>query len=281
MRLDGLRRSTNVEHRGGGGAGGLLVGGGGIGALLIAGLVYLLGGDPSAVLQQPPAATSGSGPTYEGTEQGVFTEQILASTEDTWTALFQQSGQRYTPPRLVTFRQATSTGCGGGQAAMGPFYCPSDRSVYIDLAFFDELSTRFRAGGDFAQAYVLAHEVGHHVQHLTGATEQATRQGARGAESGSVRLELQADCYAGVWANHANRSTIAQRGTPLLEPGDVEEGLTAANAIGDDTLQRQGGGRVAPDSFTHGSSAQRVRWFNRGLQEGDPAACDTFSARQL
>ena len=281
MRLDGLRRSTNVEHRGGGG--GLLVGGGGIGALLIAGLVYLLGGDPNVVLQGQQQAGPGAGPTYEGTPEGVFTEQMLASNEDAWTALFRQAGQTYQPPKLVTFRGQVDTRCGGGQAAMGPFYCPADSSVYIDLAFFNQLETQFRAGGDFAQAYVIAHEVGHHVQNLTGANRQAQRMGASGVASGSVRLELQADCYAGVWGNYANRQSVAQRGHPLLEPGDVEEGLRAANAIGDDTLQRQAQGRVAPDSFTHGSSEQRVRWFRRGLESGDPAACDTFSVpgRQL
>ena len=283
MRLDGLRRSVNVEHRGGGGGGGLLMGGGGIGTLLIAGLVYLLGGDPRVVMQGQPQSGASSGPTYEGTAEGVFSEQIMASTEDAWGPIFQRSGAAYQPPRLVTFRGQTSTGCGYGQAAMGPFYCPADQRVYIDLAFFDELGRKFGAPGDFAAAYVIAHEVGHHVQHLTGATRQAQRMGASGATSGSVRLELQADCYAGVWAADANRRSQAERGVALLEPGDVEEGLAAANAIGDDTLQRQTQGRVAPDSFTHGSSEQRVRWFRKGLQSGDPDACDTFSVpgRQL
>ena len=164
---------------------------------------------------------------------------------------------------------------------MGPFYCPADQRVYIDLQFFDELSQRFGAAGDFAQAYVIAHEVGHHVQNLTGANQQANRMGAKGEDSGSVRLELQADCYAGVWAARANARMQAERGQTLLETGDVEEGLRAANAIGDDTLQRQSGWRVAPDSFTHGSSEQRVRWFRVGLESGDPARCDTFTARRL
>ena len=279
MNLDGLRRSTNVGHRGGGG--GLIAGGGGIGALLIAGVIYLLGGDPSVVLQGQQQTEQGSGQTYAETPQAVFTEQVLATTEDVWSDLFRQSGGTYQAPRLYTFRGQTPTACGSGQAAMGPFYCPGDRSVYIDLAFFEELDRRFEAPGDFAAAYVIAHEVGHHVQHLTGATQQANRMGARGASSGSVRLELQADCYAGVWAARANQRSIAERGTPLLEPGYVEEGLTAANAIGDDTLQREAQGRVAPDSFTHGSSAQRVRWFRVGFQSGDPASCDTFNARTL
>jgi predicted metalloprotease len=164
---------------------------------------------------------------------------------------------------------------------MGPFYCPADQNVYLDLAFFDELAQRFGAPGDFAAAYVIAHEVGHHVQNLTGANRAANRMGSRGETSGSVRLELQADCYAGVWAARANARFQQERGQPLLETGDVEEGLQAANAIGDDTLQRQSGGRVAPDSFTHGSSAQRIRWFRIGLESGDPARCDTFNARQL
>jgi len=281
MRLDGLRRSTNVEHRGGGGGGGLLVGGGGIGALLIAGLVYLLGGDPNAVLQGQTAPGPQGGPTYADTKEGIFTEQVLGTTEDVWAEVFQASGGTYQPPKLVTFRGSTSTACGQGQAAMGPFYCPADSTVYLDLAFFEELGSRFGAPGDFATAYVIAHEIGHHVQNLTGANQQANRMGARGEDSGSVRLELQADCYAGVWAARANARMQAERGQTLLEVGDVEEGLRAANAIGDDTLQRQSGGRVAPDSFTHGSSEQRVRWFRVGLESGDPARCDTFKARSL
>lgn len=280
MNLKGLRRSTNVEHRGSGG-GGLLVGGGGIGALVIAGIIYLLGGDPGAVLQGQQPVGPGTEQTYKGTQDAVFTEQVVALTEDVWTELFARSGATYRQAKLTTFVGSWPTACGQGVAAMGPFYCPADQRVYIDLAFFQELERRFQAAGDFAVAYVIAHEVAHHVQNLTGATRQADALGARGVSSGSVRLELQADCYAGVWAAHANQRTVAERGVPLLEPGDVEEGLTAANAIGDDTLQREAQGRVAPDSFTHGSSAQRVRWFRTGLQSGDPAACDTFNARTL
>lgn len=237
----------------------------------------MLGGDPGAVLQDQQPNAPGTQQTADGTPEGIFTEQILATTEDVWSELFRASGGTYQPPRLSTFRGQTPTTCGTGQSAMGPFYCSADRAVYIDLAFFEELGRRFGAPGDFAAAYVIAHEVGHHVQNLTGATREADAFGARGASSGSVRLELQADCYAGVWATRANQRTIAERGTPLIEPGDVEEGLTAAAAIGDDTLQREAQGRVAPDSFTHGSSAQRVRWFRTGLQSGDPAACDTFN----
>lgn len=283
MRLDGLRRSTNVEYRGGGGGGrgGLLMGGGGIGALVIAGIVFLLGGDPSAVLQGQPQSAGTSAPTVQGTPEAVFSEQIMGSTEDVWGGLFRQSSSAYRPPTLAVFEGSTQTACGFGQSAMGPFYCPGDQTVYLDLTFFRELSQRFGAPGDFAAAYVIAHEVGHHVQNLTGATREADALGSRGQTSGSVRLELQADCYAGVWAFHANQQSQSQRGVALLEPGDVEEGLRAANAIGDDTLQRQSQGRVAPDSFTHGSSAQRVRWFRVGLQSGDPASCDTFNARQL
>ena len=281
MRWGDLRRSSNVEYRGGGGGGGgLLLGGGGIGALVIAGLIYLLGGDPSAVLQGGGGGQA-TAPTVQGTEEANFSEAILGSTEDVWGAIFQQSGSRYQPPTMAVFEGSTGTACGFGQSAMGPFYCPGDRTVYLDLSFFRELEQRFGAGGDFARAYVIAHEVGHHVQNLSGANRKAEAMGARGESSGSVRLELQADCYAGVWAHHANVQNIQTKGVPLLEPGDVEEGLTAANAIGDDTLQRQSGGRVAPDSFTHGTSAQRVRWFSRGMQQGDPDACDTFTARQL
>ena len=285
MRWQDLGRGGNVEFRsgGGGGMGGLALGGGGLGALLIAGVIFLLGGDPSAVLNGGGAPQQqGGAPAYDPESQaGQFVDSITVSTEQIWGDIFQEAGATYREPTVVVFRGSTPTACGYGQAAMGPFYCPADQKAYLDLAFFDELSQRFGAPGDFAAAYVIAHEIGHHVQNLTGANQQAERLGARGESSGSVRLELQADCYAGVWAARANARNQAQNGRTLLEPGDVEEGLTAANAIGDDTLQRQSGGRVAPDSFTHGSSAQRVRWFRVGLESGDPAACDTFSARRL
>jgi predicted metalloprotease len=258
------------------------LGGGGIGALLIAGVIFLLGGDPSAVLNQAPAQQQGGAPAYDPESQaGQFVDSITLSTQQIWGEIFQEAGGTYREPTVVVFRGMTQTACGAGQAAMGPFYCPADQKAYLDLAFFDELASRFGAPGDFAAAYVIAHEIGHHVQNLTGAAQEAQRQGARGATSGSVRLELQADCYAGVWAARANARNQAQNGRPLLETGDVEEGLQAANAIGDDTLQRQSGGRVAPDSFTHGSSAQRIRWFRTGLESGDPASCDTFTARTL
>ncbi len=284
MRWEDLRQSTNVENRGGMG-GGAIAGGGGIAVLLIAGVVYLLGGDPSVVLNQAGAGSAPGGQQVEALpetdERLRFARAITASTEDVWSGIFSQQGQQYPAPRVVSYRQGTQTGCGAGQAAMGPFYCPADQRVYIDLDFFQELTTRFGGGGDFAQAYVIAHEVGHHVQHVTGATETAERLGRQGADSGGVRLELQADCYAGVWAARANAQNRAQRGRDLLEPGDVEEGMRAASAIGDDTLQRSAGRAVNPESFSHGSSEQRMRWLRRGLQTGDPAQCDTFGTNAL
>ena len=208
-----------------------------------------------------------------------FVAVVLADTEETWHELFQQQGAVYREPRLVLFRGAVGSACGLGQAAMGPFYCPGDHKVYIDLSFFSDLEDRFEAPGDFAQAYVIAHEVGHHVQNLLGISEKV-QQGRRALSEAdgnqlSVRLELQADCLAGVWAHHAHRSR------QLLEEGDVEEGLAAASAIGDDRLQKQDQGHVSPDSFTHGSSAQRVKWFRTGLDRGDAEACDTFAAATL
>ena len=283
MRWEDLRQSTNVENRGGIG-GGALAGGGGIAALLIAGVIYLLGGDPSVVLNQPGVAGAG-GQTQEALpaddERLRFSAAVLGSTEDVWSEIFRQNGQQYPPTTLVSYRGGTQTGCGIGQAAMGPFYCPADQKVYLDVTFFEELTTRFGGGGDFAQAYVVAHEVGHHVQHITGATETADRLGRQGAESGGVRLELQADCYAGVWANRANAQNRARNGRDLIEPGDVEEGMRAAEAIGDDALQRSAGRAVNPETFGHGSSEQRMRWLRRGLETGDPAQCDTFRTNQL
>jgi hypothetical protein len=213
--------------------------------------------------------------TAEEKELVDFVSVILADTEDTWTALFRKKGETYQEPRLVLFRDVVKSACGMAQSAMGPFYCPGDQQVYIDLGFYDQLKNRFKAPGDFAQAYVIAHEVGHHIQTLVGISSsvQAARKKLSEAEGNklSVRQELQADCLAGVWAHHANRSR------QLLEVGDVEEGLTAASAIGDDTLQKQSQGYVSPDSFTHGSSAQRVKWFKIGLASGDMDSCDTFN----
>jgi predicted metalloprotease len=208
-------------------------------------------------------------------EQVEFVSVVLADTEQTWTEIFKQQGQVYKEPRLVLFRNSVKSACGMGQSAMGPFYCPGDQQVYIDLSFFDQLKNRFKAPGDFAQAYVIAHEVGHHIQTLTGTSRKvhAARSKLSEVEGNklSVKQELQADCYAGVWAFHAN----TQRS--MLESGDVEEGLRAATAIGDDTLQKQSQGHVSPDSFTHGSSAQRVKWFKIGIENGDVARCDTFA----
>jgi len=208
-------------------------------------------------------------------EMGQFVAKVLGSTEAVWGKAFQASNTRYRPPTLVLYDGQVRSSCGTGQSAMGPFYCPGDEKLYIDLSFFRDLQARFRAPGDFAQAYVIAHEVGHHVQKLTGAFQKMEEARGRGSQAGaneaSVRMELQADCYAGVWGHHAGAMN-------QLEPGDVEEGLNAATAIGDDRLQKQTQGRVVPESFTHGTSEQRVRWFKRGLDSGRPKDCDTFSA---
>lgn len=275
MRLGG-RRSTNVEDRRGM-RGALPIGGGlGLGGLVLLLVISALTGQNPADLINAtgtpgdPGATTG--PPADD-QASVFMREVLADIEDTWTAIFQERGATYQPPVLVLFTEATQSGCGVGQAAMGPFYCPADRKVYLDLSFFDELAQRFGAPGDFAQAYVLAHEVGHHVQTLTGLSErvQAERRGLSEGDSNqlSVRQELQADCYAGIWGHYA-----AQRG--VLDPGDAEEGLQAAAAIGDDRLQRQSQGRVVPESFTHGSSEQRVFWLRRGMDAGQLEACETF-----
>ncbi|MBN9579245.1 MAG: neutral zinc metallopeptidase, partial [Alphaproteobacteria bacterium] len=272
MRLDDLRPTENVDDRRGLRGRGVALGGGGLGIVAVAVIVMLLGGDPTQILSQmgdistaPTDSTAPSGPRADDASFQ-FSRKIIGSTEDVWTKIFAARGLRYEPAIFTPYDGSTQTGCGAGQSMMGPFYCSADKRVYIDLSFFDELRTRFGAPGEFAQAYVLAHEVGHHVQDLLGtmANVQARYRGAmEGADGGSVRLELQADCYAGVWAYNANRDFS------ILEQGDVEQGLAAANAVGDDTLQRQTQGRVAPDSFTHGSSAQRVRWFTRGMQTGD------------
>jgi hypothetical protein len=255
-----------------GARGGIAIGGGGLILLIVLGLV--LGQDLGSILglTGSPGAT---GPTTPEEEMRAdFVSVILADTEDTWAALLPQQAQRpYKPPVLVLFSGSTDSACGYATSAVGPFYCPRDRQVYIDLSFFDDLAQRFGAPGEFAQAYVVAHEIGHHVQTLLGtsAAVDARSRGVSEAEANalSVRQELQADCYAGVWAHHANR----QR--QILEPGDVEQGLAAAAAIGDDRLQRQAQGYVVPESFTHGSSAERVTWFRRGLDSGAMAACDT------
>lgn len=286
MRWEDGRRSDNVEDiRGGGGGGGggggvKLAFGGGAGGIILAVLYVVLGGDPADVVQvqeAPTTAQPGAGakaPSPEEDRLADFVSVVLADTEDTWTQLFKAQGKTYRKPKLVLFTDAVRSACGRQSAAVGPFYCPGDRKVYIDLSFFKTLQQRFKAPGDFAQAYVIAHEVGHHVQNELGTSAAVHRQ-KRGlpkaqANALSVRLELQADCYAGIWAHHANRSRN------ILERGDLEEALGAASAIGDDTLQRQATGRVRPESFTHGTAKQRQAWFSIGMKHGSVERCDTF-----
>jgi hypothetical protein len=283
MRWEGRRESQNIEDRRGmrfGRAGGI-----GLGTIVLALVAAYFGVDPSVILQQGAQPTEQQGEqtqyneTPEEAQKRKFVAVVLADTEDAWTELFNAAGRTYEKPTLVLFSGAVQSACGFAQAAVGPFYCPGDRQVYIDLSFYDELQNRFGASGDFAQAYVVAHEIGHHVQTLLGISERnmAARQRASEAEANalSVRQELQADCFAGIWAHNADRSR------QLLESGDIEEGLNAAAAIGDDRLQKQSQGYVAPESFTHGSSEQRVRWFKRGFEAGTIEACDTFGTRNL
>jgi uncharacterized protein len=282
MRWDDLRESTNVEDvrgsTGGVGGPGLKLGVGG--TLLVLAASYFLGVDPRMLL-----GLASSGPTQEsvpaaqyGTpqdEQGRFIAAVLGETEDTWGAIFQAQGATYEPPKLVLYRNQMPSACGSANAAVGPFYCPGDRKVYLDLDFFQQLADEFQAPGQFAQAYVLAHEVGHHVQNLLGVSAKVSEAEERSSKAGanqlSVKLELQADCYAGVWAKHADQTKH------ILEAGDVDSALRAAAAVGDDTLQKRMQGYVVPESFTHGTSAERVSWFKRGLASGDMASCDTFS----
>jgi predicted metalloprotease len=275
MKWRGRAGSGNIEDRRGMGMG-LPIGGGIGGLVLLLLFSALTGQNPIDIINtSTPDETVGTTGVPADDPQAEFLSVVLADTEETWTEIFRARGESYPAPTLVLFTQATQSGCGLGQSAMGPFYCPEDRKVYLDLSFFQELETRFGAPGDFAQAYVVAHEVGHHVQTVTGNSERvsAARQRASERESNalSVRQELQADCYAGVWGHYA-----ARRG--LLEPGDAEEGLGAAAAIGDDRLQKQTQGRVVPESFTHGSSEERVRWLRRGLESGRVEACDTFGS---
>lgn len=272
MRWRGRSGSTNIEDRRG--AGMALPVGGGIGGILLIVLISALTGTNPTELLVPAEAPPGTTGVPSDDPQAQFLSVVLADTEQAWTEIFRQNGRAYEPPTLVLFSGATQSACGVGQSAMGPFYCPVDRKVYLDLTFFRELDQRFGAPGDFAQAYVVAHEVGHHVQTLTGLSSrvQQARQNA-GPEEGnalSVRQELQADCYAGVWGSYAARAN-------LLEQGDAEEGLAAAAAIGDDRLQRQSQGRIVPESFTHGSSEQRVSWLRRGMRSGRMEDCDTFA----
>ena len=289
MRWDGNRESDNIEDRRGGGGmpmlGGGRIGMGTIAIALVGWLVFDI--NPMVLLE---AMSGGSGQPYvqqQGPAQrppaddqmAKFVSVVLADTEDVWRDIFKQQGSQYRDPKLVLFSGATSTACGTGQSAMGPFYCPADERVYIDLGFYQTMKTRLGAPGDFAQAYVIAHEVGHHVQNLLGISEKVQRERSRVSEKQanalSVRLELQADCFAGVWAYHA------QDARKILESGDLEEALNAASQIGDDTLQRSAGRSVVPDSFTHGSGKQRVRWFREGFESGDVRRCNTFKAATL
>ena len=313
MRLDDYRSSDNVRDQGSGGGGsgfggfgggggglfgmlfGLVLSRFGIGGVLVLALGYCaltslgggaglgVSGSGTAVAPHQQGGTAGQSAQQVCSADPArkFSCQVLASTEDTWTRIFQARGQSYQPAQFAFYQGGTNSGCGAAQSAMGPFYCPSDNSIYLDTRFYDELQTKFRAAGDFAQAYVIAHEVGHHIQHLTGVLDQANKQqrasSSREGNAIQVRVELQADCYAGVYAANAKD----RQGQAVMEAGDVQEGLTAAAAIGDDTLQRQAQGRVMPESFTHGSAEQRQRWLQKGLSTGDPAACDTFSAASV
>ncbi|HYX74150.1 MAG TPA: neutral zinc metallopeptidase [Steroidobacteraceae bacterium] len=281
MRWDDLRESTNVEdvRASTGGGAGLKLGVGG--TLLALAASYFLGIDPRLLLGLMSAVpTQQSAPAaHYGTpqdEQGRFIAAVLGETEDTWSAIFQQAGREYIPPKLVLYRNAMPTACGTGSAAAGPFYCPLDRKVYLDLSFFQQLADEFQAPGQFAEAYVLAHEVGHHVQNLLGIADRvrATQERSSQAQANqlSVKLELQADCFAGVWARHADETKH------ILEEGDVDSALRAASAVGDDTLQRRAQGYVVPESFTHGTAAERVSWFKRGMAGGSVDSCNTFSA---
>ena len=297
MKWEGNRESDNVEDRrddeegsASAGGGGLLGGRSmGIGVIVVALLGgWIFGINPMTILSllsgggAPPAQVRQQAPAHQppaNDRMAAFVSTVLADTEDVWKDVFTKNGQTYKDPRLVLFRGATPTACGQGQSAMGPFYCPADQKVYIDLGFYETLKKQLGAPGDFAQAYVIAHEVGHHVQNLLGISAKVDQMRGRVSKAEynvlSVRLELQADCFAGVWANHA------QSARQILEQGDVEEAMNAAAKIGDDALQGAGGGRVVPESFTHGTSAQRQHWFDSGLKNGTLKACDTFSARGL
>jgi uncharacterized protein len=304
MQMDGDESSNIEDRRGAGGFGGGGFGGGGLGggggglfkggiglvAFIVIALIF--GADPMALLSglaggdtssytAPASQSSRTARAPAADSETQFVSRVLKSTEDVWTSLFRDMGRQYVDPKLVLYRDATRTGCGTGQAAMGPFYCPADERVYLDLGFFDDLASRFHAPGQFPQAYVIAHEIGHHVQNQLGITAKVDQMrqsmSKRDANALSVRVELQADCFAGVWANRAEQKS----GGKMIDDKDVEQALAAASAIGDDRLQKQAQGRVVPDSFTHGSSAQRTRWFRIGLDSGDPNKCDTFRAQQL
>ena len=276
MRIEDGRESQNVEDRRGFGGGAAQVG---IGTIVIALVAMYFGVDPSFILQgglQAPSEQSAPAAKPPAGDTGArFVSQVLADTEDTWRELFKRGGRQYQDPKLVLFTGATPTACGTGQSAMGPFYCPGDQKVYIDLAFYRDLRERFRAPGEMAQAYVIAHEVGHHVQQQLGIADKVRQLQSQARDRASVnalsvRMELQADCFSGIWAHHANRTRH------IIEQGDIESALTAAAAIGDDRLQKQTQGYAVPESFTHGTSEQRMTWLRKGLETGDPAACDTL-----
>jgi len=303
MKTDGRRQSENIEDRrgetaGGGGGGfrfpaGRLPGGragmgGGLGLIVIIILALVFGVDPRQFLDPNALSNGGSVQTTPGepyqespeeAQRSAFVKVVLADTEDTWTAIFRNGGQQYRLPTLVLFRDAVDSGCGSAQSSAGPFYCPADQKVFLDLSFLDEMSGKLGAGGDFAVAYVIAHEIGHHIQTLLGISDQVGAQRARVSEEEanalSVKVELQADCFAGVWANQTEKQK------KILESGDIEEAMNAAGAVGDDRLQKRAQGYVVPESFTHGTSAQRATWFKRGFQTGDTNQCDTFGASNL
>lgn len=284
MRLDDQSASNNVEDRRGGG-GGIGRGTVGVGTVVLAlAASYFFGIDPSVIMglssnSSRPSANQPAQKPPASDEMATFVSKVLGSTEQTWQQVFSDAGRRYQDPKLVLFTGATPTACGTGRSAMGPFYCPADQKVYIDLAFYRDLRDRFHAPGEFAQAYVIAHEVGHHVQNLLGISDKVSAAQQRSSQANanalSVRLELQADCFAGVWGHRADSMK------KMLEPGEIEQALTAASAIGDDRLQKQSQGQIVPESFTHGTSAQRVRWFKRGMESGDIRQCDTFSVTSL
>lgn len=285
MRWLNTRMSDNVEDRRGSGGGMRNLGiGGGIGGIIIIVLALLLKQDPQQIMQQVQQGAGGTEQSEKVTEgsdeMSKFAATMMANTEDVWQKLFTSMNKTYTDPKMVIFTEASQSGCGFAQSAMGPFYCPADQKVYLDLSFFNEMQQRFNVSGDFAQAYVIAHEVGHHVQNLLGISDkvQSMRQQVSEKEYNklSVKLELQADFFAGIWAYYAQKMNFVQ-----LDPGDIEEALNAANAVGDDKLQQAGQGHVVPDAFTHGTSAQRMRWFKKGFDTGDLSKGDTFSATDL
>ncbi|MBP6534260.1 MAG: zinc metallopeptidase [Arenimonas sp.] len=285
MKWRGQRESSNVEIGGGRTGGGLKMGIGGIIVVVVLGLI--MGKNPMEMLGQvaqmesaAPAADSPADPNAPVTEEQQFSKVVLASTEDVWGRIFEASKQQYPAPTMVLFSGSVQSACGGATSASGPFYCPGDRKVYLDTRFFEEMKTKLGGGGDFAQAYVIAHEVGHHIQTITGVSDKVNQVRAKGGNVEGdggllVRQELQADCYAGLWAHYA------QQEKQWMEPGDLEEAVSTAQAIGDDTLQRQSQGTVVPDAFSHGSAEQRMAWFSRGFETGDIGQCDTFNAARL